>query len=268
MDCECGNTIGSEVKVGVRKNGENYDNKNYHCTSKSRKWKYGIKSNCVNIRSMRIELCDEFLLSNIEDVVSNSHLLKDRFKIDVLSKKHEKDKDLTQQTKKLEEKCKKILIKQEKSYENIILMETDLIQGRREEKITKGILTKLKSELQTYKDEIIKTELEIQGLTEERVWVNWLKRYGDELKTKIAKKDNQSDWLKGLIKKIIVIPQLDNEKQVGHKFNVFFHLKVVRDKYNVIDNNSTPRKYEVIEGSNKLVTDVVDLRKPRGKKKQ
>ena len=62
-------------------------------------------------------------------------------------------------------------------------METDLIQGRREEKITKGILTKLKSELQTYKDEIIKTELEIQGLTEERVWVNWLKRYGDELKT-------------------------------------------------------------------------------------
>ena len=45
------------------------------------------------------------------------------------------------------------------------------------------------------------------------------------------------------------------------------HLKAVRDKYNVIDKSSNPRKYEVIEGSNKLVTDVVDLRKGRGKKK-
>ena len=68
--------------------------------------------------------------------------------------KFEKDKDLTEQTRKLEDKCKRILKRQEETYENIILMETDLMQGRREEKITKGILKKLKSELQSYKEEI------------------------------------------------------------------------------------------------------------------
>ena len=267
MDCECGNTIGSEVKVGVRKNGIHYDSKNYHCTSKSRQWKYGVKSNCVNKRSMRIELCDDFLLTNIRKVVSDSNLLKDRFKTDVLSKKYEKDKDLNEQTKKLEDKCKRILKKREKTYENIILMETDIMQGRREEKITKGILKKLKNELESFKEETTKTELEIQNLSEEKVWVNWLKKYGDELNTKITNNDNQKDWLNGLIKKIIVIPVIEGDKQTGHKFNIFFHLKVVRDKYKILDSKVRPRKYEIIEGSSKLVTDVVDLRKGRGKKK-
>ena len=267
MDCECGHSIGSEVKVGVRKNGKSYDSRNYHCTSKTRKWKYGVKSNCINVRSMRIERTDEFLLGHIEKVVSNSNLLKERFKTDVLSQKFERDKDLSDQTKKLEEKCKKILNKQEKTYENIILMETDLMQGRREETITKGIIKKLKSELQSYKDEVIKTELEIQSLTEERVWVNWLKRYGDELKTKISDNDNQSDWLKGLVKKIEVVPVLDDERQIGHKFNIQFHLKVVRDKFEWTDKTTEPWQYKVTEGSNKLTTKPVDLKLMRGKKK-
>ena len=267
MDCQCGHTIGSEVKVGVRKNGKPYDNRNYHCTSKTRKWKYGIKSNCVNVRSMRIEKTDEFLLQNIEKIVSNSNLLKERFKTDVLSQKYEKDKNLSNQTKRLEEKCKGIIKKQEKTYENIILMETDLMQGRTEESICKGIIKKLKSELQFFKDEVTKTELEIQSLTEERVWVNWLKRYGDELKTKISTNDNQSDWLKGLVKKIEVIPVMDGEKQIGHKFNILFHLKVVKDKFEWTDKTINPWKYKVTEGSHKLSTKSVDLKLMRGKKK-
>ena len=267
MECECGHTIGSEVKVGVRKNGKPYDNQNYHCTSKTRKWKYGVESNCVNTRSMRIELADDFLLSNIENVVANSNLLKERFKTDVLSKKFEKDKDLTEQTRKLEDKCKRILKRQEETYENIILMETDLMQGRREEKITKGILKKLKSELQSYKEEIKKTELEISDLSEERVWVNWLKRYGDDIQTKISTKDNQKDWLKGLVKKITVLPEMDLDNQIGHKFNILFHLKVVRDKFEWTDKTSKPYQYKVTEGKNNLLTKSVDLRKFRGKKK-
>ena len=67
-------------------------------------------------------------------------------------------------------------------------MENGLLQGRSEKKIIEGILKKLKSELETYKEEIIKTELDIDSLAEERVWINWLKQYGDELKTKIFDK--------------------------------------------------------------------------------
>ena len=272
MDCECGQSIGSEVKVGVRKNGIKYDNQNYYCTSKTRKWKYGVTSNCSNVRSMRIELTDDFLLTNIEKIVSDSNLLKERFKTDVLSKKNEFDKDLKQQTTKLEEKCKKLIKRQEETYENIIIMETDLLQGRSEKKITEGILKKLKSELETYKEEIIKTELDIDSLAEERVWINWLKQYGDELKTKISDEKNKQDWLKGLIKKIEVISDYgfdreNKEVQLGHKFNITFHLKVVRDKFNWTDKTTNPWQYEVKEGSNKFVTENINLRQGRGKKK-
>ena len=267
LECECGHTVGSEVKVGVRKNGKAYDSRNYHCTSKTRKWKYGVPSNCQNTRSMRIELTDEFLMENIKKVVGNSHLLKERFKTDVLSQKNEKDRDLNERTKKLEDKCKRILKRQEKTYENIVLLETDVIQGRREEAITRGIIKKLKSELQSYKDEIVKTELEISSLTEERVWVNWLKQYGDELKTKIADGDNKSDWLNGLIKKITVHPVINENGQVGHKFDILFHLKVVRDKFEWTDKTTTPWQYEVLEGSHRLTTKSVDLKMSRGKKK-
>jgi hypothetical protein len=97
--------------------------------------------------------------------------------------------------------------------------------------------------------------------------VNWLKQYGDELKTKIADGDNKSDWLNGLIKKITVHPVINETGQVGHKFDILFHLKVVRDKFEWTDKTTTPRQYEVLEGSNRLTTKSVDLKMSRGKKR-
>mgnify|MGYP004187897471 CR=1 FL=1 len=59
----------------------------------------------------------------------------------------------------------------------------------------------------------------------------------NELKTKISDGNNKKDWLKGFIKKIEVISDYgfdreNKEVQLGHKFNITFHLKVVRDKFN------------------------------------
>ena len=94
-----------------------------------------------------------------------------------------------------------------------------------------------------------------------------MKQYGDELKTKIADTDNKSDWLNGLIKKITVHPVINETGQVGHKFDILFHLKVVRDKFEWTDKTTTPWQYEVLEGSNRLTTKSVDLKMNRGKKK-
>ena len=98
----------------------------------------GKKSNCRNVRSMNMPKTDQYLLEHIQSVVSNSHLLKERFKSVVLSSKFDKGKDLSKQEIKLEEKCKSLIRRQEQTYENIILMETDLVQGRREKKNHSG----------------------------------------------------------------------------------------------------------------------------------
>ena len=80
----------------------------------------------------------------------------------------------------------------EQTYTNIITMETDLVQGRRDEKVTRGILKSLNNELDDLKDELQKTELDIANLSEEKVWLDWLSKYGNYLETKIAEqKENQ-----------------------------------------------------------------------------
>ena len=164
----------------------------------------GKKSNCRNVRSMNIPKTDQYLLEHIQSVVSNSHLLKERFKSVVLSSKFDKGKDLSKQEIKLEEKCKSLIRRQEQTYENIILMETDLVQGRREKKITQGILKRLRTELDSLKDEVTKTELEIQNLSSERVWLDWVSKYGEDLKYQMTDKEHRSSWIKGLIDKIVV----------------------------------------------------------------
>ena len=272
LQCECGQTIGSEIKQGKRKDGREYNTQVYYCVSRNRSWKTGQKSNCPNTRALNIPSTDKYLLDHIQTVVSNSHLLKERFKTDVLAKKFSRDKDLESQEKRLSEKCKKLVRRQEQTYENIIVMETDLLQERTEQKIARGIIKRLKQELETLKDEVAKTELEIEGLSEERVWLDWVKKYGEDLQHKMSDQSNRPTWIKGLIDRIVVKSAIGedrdgNPKQVGHKFDVYFKMKVVRDKLKYLDPENKSHGYEVIEGRSKSASGTVNLSKGRGKKK-
>ena len=274
LNCECSQKVGSEVKKGVRKDGTHYDTKTYYCVSKQRLWKKGIQSDCVNTKTMNMDMTDQYLTQKITEVVQNSHILKDKFKEEVLSKKFEKDHDINDWEQKLEKKCRGLNYKMEQTYSNIITMETDLMQGRREEKITKGIIKSLNQELESLKEELEKTELEIEDLSEEKVWLDWLSTYGNYLETKIAEqKENQKDWLKGIIQNIVVhvVEGQDRDGnwiQVGHKFEIIFKLRVVKDKFNWKDPSNKSLGYDVSEGRKKLTTNTVKLQKGRGKKKE
>ena len=273
MVCECGEKIGSTVKVGKRKDGSSFNTKSYYCVTRERNWKKVKETNCSNRKSMNMDMADEYLISKIRDVVSDSVILKEKFKHDVLSKKFDKDADIKERETKLEEKCRKLIRRQEQTYENIISMETDLVQGRREKKITEGIIKNLTVELETLKNELKKTELEIEDLSEEKIWLDWLERYGDDLKTKVSTStENQKEWLDGLIRKIVVLVEYGedrdgNIKQLGHKFEVLFRIPVVRDKLVYHDKNDKSKGYSVKDGVSKLTTQTVNLQKGRGKKK-
>ena len=58
-----------------------------------------------------------------------------------------------------------------------------------------------------------------------------------------------------------------NVNQVGHRFDVFFKMKVVKDKLTYIDPDNKGLGYNVTEGRRKSSSDVVNLTKGRGKKK-
>jgi len=58
-----------------------------------------------------------------------------------------------------------------------------------------------------------------------------------------------------------------DSKQVGHKFDVYFKMKVVRDKLAYLDPDNKSLGYEVKEGRSKSTSGLVNLSKGRGKKK-
>ena len=109
-------------------------------------------------------------------------------------------------------------------------------------------------------------------MSEEKVWLDWLGRYGDYLEAKVGDSDkNQKEWLDGLIDKIVVLVEYGedrdkNIKQIGHKFEVFFKVEVVRDKLVYEDEDDKSKGYSIKKGSRKLSTKTVNLQKGRGKK--
>ncbi len=52
-----------------------------------------------------------------------------------------------------------------------------------------------------------------------------------------------------------------NIKQVGHKFEVFFKVKVVRDKLVYEDDTDKTKGYQIKKGSKRLATKSVNLQK-------
>ena len=150
-------------------------------------------------------------------------------------------------------------------------METDLIQGRKDKKITQSIFNSLNKELESLKVELKKTEQEISDLSEEKVWLDQLEKYGNFLETKITdKKENQKEWLSGLVENIVIHSVLGEDrngeqKQIGHKCEMIFKLRVVKDKFKWIDNINKKFGYEISEGRKKLTNETVNLQMGRGK---
>ena len=76
----------------------------------------------------------------------------------------------------------------------------------------------------------------------------------------------------GLIDEVVILVEYredrdKNIKQIGHRFEVFFKVKVVRDKLVYEDEDDKSKGYSIKKGSRKLSTKTVNLQKGRGKKK-
>ena len=73
LECYCGENISGQVRKSV---GKNY----YTCSSKRNHWKGKDVKICDNRRGMNLEITNEFVISNIQTVMNDSSILKERFK--------------------------------------------------------------------------------------------------------------------------------------------------------------------------------------------
>lgn len=273
MVCECGKSIGSIVKQGTRKNGKTYDTRQYFCLSRQQLWKQQIKSQCENVKSMQMQKTDEFLINEIKQVAENSHILKDKFKTEVLQTKFDEDKDIKEKQKVLERKCQTIIRNQGRTMENIISIETDIVQGRTDEKIARGIINNLHDEIEDYKEELQKTETDLDTLLSRKEWLDWISHYSESLKIESQKEEDKKRWVEGLVKKIVVhseygLNREEKEVQVGHSFDIHFKMKIVNDQLVYKDESNKKLGYEIKDGKSVLKLDEVNFNYLRGSKKK
>jgi hypothetical protein len=138
-------------------------------------------------------------------------------------------------------------------------------------RVSKQISKNLEEELIQLEDRKKGLIKEIDDLDNRKDWIDWVGRYGDDIKTQFKKVDGP--LLEGIIEQIVVTPTFDEnrdgkEVQVGHRFNVQFKLPIVDDKVVYKDGSNKTKGYNVVDGVNHLETDELRISKGGRPKKK
>lgn len=262
MVCECGENIGFTRKRVVRGNNI-LKSELYYCVSTQRKWKTGEKTKCTNQKSLNMERTNDEILRRVMEVYQNSNLIKEKFKNSVMKQKDRKPEDYKQEKKNLEIKIKKLQQDSDDTSTNIGDVRTELLQGRIQKKVGERIIKNLNTELDKITDDINSCMNDLNTIDVDKNWLDWLKRFGENVKVQMSNEKTQREFIIGLIDKIVVgdIQGLnrDNKKvQIGHRFNIHFKMKIVDDKLVYLDDKRKSKGYNLSEGRNRMKVQITN----------
>ena len=114
----------------------------------------------------------------------------------------------------------------------LLIVEVNYKLKKIDDKRYKPILKLLEEELIHLEDRNKSLVQEIYDLDNQKEWVDWISKYGDDISKQFEKPT--SELLEGIIDKIIVSPLLGETRegkdtQRGHIFNIKFKLPIVND---------------------------------------
>ena len=263
--CYCGENITSHIKSTHGKIVKKY----YYCHSKNNKWKGKKVDVCMNRRSMNMDSTDELISKTVREVVGNSNLLKERFKVDVLDKKSVDEDTIELEKNKLQTSIDNINKEIEILINSISINEINHLTKKTDTKVyreVKKTLEEQRSVQELRKEEKVE---EIEELDNQKDWVNWVTKYSDQINTSFS--NITSGYLKGVVSSIEVSPKMGKnrdgeEKQVGHIFKMNFKLPIVGDSIEYNDIKNKRKGYKVINGK-KSIEGEVDINVGGRKKK-
>jgi hypothetical protein len=254
--CECGTSMGSRHLKTTSSLGYKVDTRTYYCLSSHYDWKAGNDRVCINKKSLQMDALNEYVLGFVKEKVSKSHILKDKFKKEILEDKFQRMKDIQGTEKSLELKLQRIQKEIEDIENNIVEMEVSKGLGKVDKSIVSKIVKRYGEELESRKVLYESIEKQIDDLGQDKNWLNWVEKYGETLELKTSNEEKQKDFLKGVLKSITIKSEYDKnrdgkEVQKGHSVEFRFKLKIVDDEYQVISDKTKPRNYRVIDGKDK-----------------
>lgn len=264
LECYCGENISGQVRKSV---GKNY----YTCSSKRNHWKGKDVKICDNRRGMNLEITNEFVISNLQTVMNDSSILKERFKKDILSKKIINKKEIESSKKELEKKIKQVDKQIDLTVKSISINEVNHMTKKTDEKLYIQIKKNLDSEMENLESTKSRHIGEIDQLDNQKDWVDWVNKFGNKIKGDFQKVS--TELLEGIIENIVVYPingkdRDNNPKQIGHKLVINFKLPIVRDSIRYKDSKNKSKGYTLINGKKELTLNTEIPVGGRGKKKQ
>ena len=264
LECYCGENISGQVRKSV---GKNY----YTCSSKRNHWKGKDVKICDNRRGMNLEITNEFVISNLQTVMNDSSILKERFKKDILSKKNINKKEIESSKKELEKKIKQVDKQINLTVKSISINEVNHMTKKTDEKLYIQIKKNLDSEMENLESTKSRHIGEIDQLDNQKDWVDWVNKFGNKIKGDFQKVS--TELLEGIIENILVYPingkdRDNNPKQIGHKLVINFKLPIVRDSIRYKDSKNKSKGYTLINGKKELTLNTEIPVGGRGKKKQ
>ena len=247
LNCYCGETITGHIKLTHNTGPKKY----YYCHSKENKWKGKNVDICLNRRSMNMDRTDELVTEKIKEVVGNSSILKEKFKTDILSNKSLQDKEIEEKKKKLEKQIDLLDKEIESLHISMSTNEVNLLTKSIKKEVHKRVKQTLEEELSNVENNKKFKIKEIDELDRQKDWVDWLSKYSKDISKQFNKVS--TELLEGVVSKIVVHPTYGKnregvDKQIGHKFDVYFKLPIVNDSILYKDDNDKRKGYELVNG--------------------
>ena len=267
--CSCGQNItGRTKKQNQKKN--NLILKMYGCRSRDLIFKGKDVDPCNNNRTMNMDRTDQLVIDRIKEVVGNSSILKEKFKLEVLDKKTIDSKQILIDKKKYEKMIKGLDQQLDTTIQSISVNEVNHMLKKIDEQRYKGISTVLEEELSQLEDSKKIMIKQIDDLDSQKEWVDWISKYGDDISKQF--KNPTTTLLEGIISKIIVSPVLGETRegkdtQRGHIFNIKFKLPIVNDGIEYKNDKKKSDGYSLKDGKKSVKTDELLTMNGRPKKK-
>lgn len=247
----CGEIYGCRIKI---EKNEYY----YYCRSKENNWRKvdkTKKSKCEVKKSINIKNTDELVWNTLLEILSNSHLIKENFKKEMLELKLndnlEKDEEILELKKvkiSIQKKLKGFEIREKDNREWYLSNEIDNTQFEENKKIIKNSKNIIFKELDSL-------NIKISSVENTNQWINWLEKH--------------TGWINEVKKKYSIIEKIEivqtyiekidvnfDKKLNQHKLKIQLKLPIVHDKYVLDKSKSKDKKYKILNGTNFIEKEV------------
>jgi DNA invertase Pin-like site-specific DNA recombinase len=248
----------------------------YYCPSRERAWvenggveetkKWQRGHGCGFTRAMNIQRTDELVWNAVKQLHHSSSILKEEVRLRVLKEEQGLQAQTEAEYKALQTKIKQLQRKHTQLSETLGNLEANRILEQLNDTSYRTIKVRVGNEIREIEEQLTKARSELDGATNGKKWLSWLKKFGDEITDLDTKSDVQKKaYIEGLVKRIDV---RWNEQEREHDLTLTFHLPIVndgitwRDIENYEGHGRRAKRYDLYEGSN---TTTLNVKKKDGR---